>query len=95
MRNAARTDANQTKIVAAMRKAGASVWISKLPVDLTVGAGGMTCLVEIKTTTGIRNPRPKKYTKLQKDFMLTWKGGPVATITDVEGALNLVRAMLG
>jgi hypothetical protein len=30
---------------------------------------------------------------LQQDFMGQWRGGTVATITDVDGALRLVAAM--
>lgn len=86
MRYAARVDANQADIVAALRDAGCSVWIIGLPVDLVLGKGGNTVMVEIKTAKG-------KYTKLQKDFMTHWKGGPVATIRDVEGALTLARTL--
>ena len=51
MRRAARVDANQAEIVAALRQAGASVWIIGIPVDLLVGFRGMTIAVEIKTIT--------------------------------------------
>ena len=93
MRHAARVDANQAEIVEALRKAGASVWIIGLPVDLLLGHAGKTMPVEVKTTTGKRNPKPAKHTQLQKDFMLNWRGGPVATVTDVEGALRVLRVM--
>jgi peptide chain release factor 1 len=42
--------------------------------------------VEIKTEDG-------DYTPHQRKFMATWKGGPVATIRDVEGALTLARSL--
>ena len=92
-RYAARVDANQSDIVSALRKAGAYVWIVGLPVDLLCGVAGQTILVEIKTLTGKRNPKAASYTPLQEAFMRDWLGGPVVTVTDVEGALRVV-AML-
>ena len=86
MRYAARLDGNQAAIVEALRAAGCYVWVIGLPVDLLVGVGGKTALVEIKTAKG-------RHTALQADFMQHWKGGTVATIRDVEGALTLARAM--
>ena len=76
-----------------MRAAGASVWPIKLPVDLLVGVNGVTALVECKTLTGKRNPKPSRYTDLQRDFMAAWRGGPVVTVTDAEGALRAVRVV--
>ena len=93
MRYAARVDANQPEIVDALRKAGASVWIIGLPVDLLVGFRGKTMLMEVKTMTGKRAPKAAKHTQLQKDFMLDWGGGAVSTVTDVEGALRALEVM--
>jgi|TARA_R110000823_G_scaffold226788_1_gene354322 hypothetical protein len=93
MRRAAKVDANQAAIVSALRDAGASVWVIGLPVDLVIGVAGTTALAEVKTLTGKRNPKPASYTPLQQAFMTTWAGGPVATLTDVEGALRLVATM--
>lgn len=93
MRHAARVDANQAEIVAALRKAGASVWIIGLPVDLLVGFRGQSLLMEVKTITGKREPKPSKHTQLQKDFMLDWRGGAVSTVTDVEGALRALGVL--
>lgn len=93
MRHAARVDANQAEIVAALRAAGALVWIIGLPVDLLVGHAGQTALVEVKTLTGKRNPKAAKHTKLQRDFMASWQGGTVATVTDVESALRVLGVM--
>ena len=93
MRRAAKVDANQNAIVSAMRSAGATVCVIGLPVDLLVGAHGKTALVEVKTLTGKRAPKAAGYTPLQEAFMQTWRGGPVATITDVAGALALVRTL--
>lgn len=93
MRHAARVDANQAEIVAALRAAGASVWIIGLPVDLLVGYRGQSLLMECKTLTGKRNPKPARHTQLQKDFMLSWAGGPVSTVTDIEGALTALKVL--
>lgn len=93
MRRAARVDATQAEIVAALRSIGAKVWIVGLPVDLLVGYAGRTLLIECKCLTGKREPKPTKHTALQKAFMLDWRGGPVATVTDAEGAINAVMAM--
>jgi hypothetical protein len=63
------------------------VWVIGLPVDLLAGKNGKTVLIECKTARG-------KYTPLQEAFMSDWRGGTVATIRDVDGALALAR-MLG
>ena len=93
VRHAARVDANQAEIVAALRQAGASVWIIGLPVDLLVGFRGQSLLMEVKTTTGKRNPKPARHTELQKGFMLDWRGGAVSTVTDVDGALRALGVL--
>jgi hypothetical protein len=95
---AARTDSNKTAIVAALRAAGATVYDLRRPVDLLVGYTdakglGHTLPMEVKTTTGKRNPKAAAYTDGQSLFLRTWKGGPVATVTDVEGALRAIGAL--
>jgi hypothetical protein len=98
-RYAARVDSNQAEIVEALRAAGASVWVLGLPLDLLVGVpkkdgnGGATVLMEVKVLVGKKNPRPKDHTPLQRDFLDSWRGGPVATVTDVEGAMRVLRVM--
>ena len=91
MRRAARTDANKAEIVAEFEAWGCSVYDVKQPVDLLVGANMKTCLVEIKD--GSKPPSAQKYTKAQIAFMATWKGGPVATVRDVEGARMVARML--
>lgn len=93
MRRAARVDETQDAIVAAFRDAGASVWIIGLPVDLLIGKHGKTALVECKRLEGKRQPKPARYTELQVSFLLDWRGGPVATVTDVAGALRVLATM--
>jgi hypothetical protein len=103
MRRAARVDANQAAIVEALRAAGAYVWVIGLPVDLLIGfnattglkTNGHTLLMEVKTLTGKREPRAKGYTDLQRDFLASWTGGPVATVTDVESALRALETLKG
>jgi len=87
MRYAARVDATQEQIVSALRAAGAYVWIIGLPVDLLVGYGGVTYLVEVKSG-------PKKaLTKLQQDFFAKWVGGRLERIEGPEQALRMIGAI--
>ncbi len=95
MRRAARVDANQALIVEAMRKCGATVWIIGLPVDLLIGCNGKTALAEVKILQGKRKPKAAGYTDLQTEFMSSWRGGTVATLTDVDSALRLLAVMRG
>ena len=85
MRRAARTDANQTEIVQALRTAGASVtllhMVGKGCPDLLVGHNGKTLLIECKTAKGSK-------TVDQIEWWDQWKGGPVAMVRDVDGALR-------
>lgn len=91
-RYAARVDANQGQVVDALRQAGATVWVIGLPVDLLVGYRGVTLLMEVKTKAGKLAPKAKPHTRLQKDFLLSWTGGPVATVTSAEDALICIGA---
>jgi hypothetical protein len=85
MRHAARVDTNQQAIVAALRAAGAYVWIIGLPVDILVGYKNHTFLVEIKTTS------KKRLTKLQEDFFQYWPGGTLCRVDSPEAALQMLR----
>lgn len=91
MRRAARTDANKAEIVEAFRSEGCVVYDLKQPVDLLVGKSGWTLLVEIKD--GKKSPSRRGYTDAQKAFLATWTGGPVATVTDVAGAVTAARTL--
>lgn len=95
MRRAARVDATQAEIVAALRAGGAYVWISGLPLDLIVGFEGKTALVECKVLTGVKKRKQSRFTALQTAFMREWVGGTVATVTDADGALRLLEVMRG
>lgn len=87
MRYAFRRDANETEIVAALRKAGAYVWVIGLPVDLLVGYKNHTFLVECKTTS------KKRLTSLQADFFKNWSGSTLARIDSVEAALRMIGVL--
>ena len=65
MRRAARVDASQAEIVAALRAGGAYVWIAGLPLDLIVGFQGKTALVECKVLTGVKKRTQSRFTDLQ------------------------------
>jgi hypothetical protein len=84
MRYAARTDENQAAIVKALRNAGAYVWIIGLPVDLLVGYGNHSFLVEIKRDS------KAPLTPLQADFFESWCGGTLARIDSPEAALRMI-----
>jgi hypothetical protein len=88
---AERVDANQGEIVRALEKAGASVIVIGRPVDLLVGLRGVTLLVEVK------NPE-SRYGKKgangnQRDFMATWRGGPVSLVDGPEAALRALGVL--
>jgi hypothetical protein len=91
MRYAARTDANKLAIVSALRAAGATVYDLRQPVDLLVGIGGRTLLIEIKD--GTKPPSKRRHTPMQESFLATWRGGAVATIDSVDAALRIIGAM--
>ena len=93
MRRAARVDATQAEVVAALRAAGAYVWIIGLPLDLLVGFADKTAVVEVKVLTGVKKRKQSRFTALQEAFMREWPGGTVATVTDAEGALRLLEVM--
>jgi hypothetical protein len=95
VRHAARVDKNQSEIVACLRDAGATVWIIGLPVDLLIGYNGKTALAEVKILQGKKKPKAAGYTDLQVQFMQSWNGGTVATLTDVESAIRLLAVMRG
>jgi hypothetical protein len=87
MRYASRRDANEAEIVAALRAAGAYVWIIGLPVDLLVGFKNHTFLVEIK------NGSRKRLTPLQEDFFKFWSGSTLARIDGPEAALRMIGVL--
>jgi Holliday junction resolvase len=92
MRHAARIDANQEQIVAALRAMGATVRIvtqgNGLP-DLLVGFRGMTILMEVKD--GQKVPSARKLTSAEQKFFDEWSGGIVAIVNSVDEAIDLLK----
>ena len=92
---AARVDANQAEIVEALRKAGASVQLLHTVgdgcPDLLVGYSSKTALLEIKD--GAKPMSAQKLTPDQQEWHAGWKGGTLAIVRDVEGALRVLRVM--
>ena len=89
MRYAARTDANQREIIAALEAVGASVFPSfrlggGFP-DLVVGFRGATYLLEVKTPTG-------RLTPAEERFFAQWRGH-AAVVHDAEEALRAIGAV--
>lgn len=91
MRRANRIDDNQNEIVAALRKAGATVRIISqgegIP-DLLVGFKGLTFLFEVKD--GNKPPSARELTPLEAKFFMEWRGGMVAIVKSVEEALAIL-----
>jgi len=85
VRRAARIDANQDQVIAALRAAGAYVWIIGLPVDLLVGYKGHTMLMEIKD-----GPK-KRLTALQEAFFAKWIGGTLVRVDGPDAALRALK----
>lgn len=90
MRRASRTDANQAAIVAALRRAGASVQplhaVGQGCPDLLVGYRGQTLLLEVKD--GAKPPSARRLTPDQVDWHAAWRGSPVAVVCTVSEALE-------
>jgi len=84
MRYAAKVDSNQDAIVSTLRAAGAYVWIIGLPVDLLVGHGNHSYLMEIKRDSKSR------MTPLQTDFFKNWTGGTLCRVDSPDAALRMI-----
>lgn len=88
MRRRAKSDANQTAIVKALRQIGASVAITSrlgegFP-DLAVGRAGRTLLLEVKD--GTRKPSERKLTPDEQRFKDSWTGH-YAVVGSIEQAI--------
>ena len=92
MRYANRIDANQNKIVDALRKAGAVVRIISqgdgIP-DLLVGYRGYTILMEVKD--GDKVPSARKLTEAEQKFFDDWRGGMSVIVNSVEEAIETLN----
>ncbi len=89
-----RTDANHAAIMRHLRTLGCSVKdVSMVPgfVDLVVGTGRVTELVEIKD--GSKPPSAQKLTPAEERFWLTWAGRTPHVVRDLAQASRLVELM--
>jgi hypothetical protein len=95
MRRAAKTDRNQTEIVEAMRKAGATVQslaaVGQGVPDLLVGYCNRTALIEVKD--GSKPPSARQLTPDQQQWHQNWQGGTLAVVPDVDAALRVLKLM--
>lgn len=94
MRRAAKVDANQAEIVAALRKVGATVQSlaatgSGVP-DLLVGFRGNTFLIEVKD--GRLPPSARELTPDQIEWHVEWRGGACTVVNSVGEALAFIGA---
>ena len=93
MRRAAKVDANQTAIVEALRKAGATVQslaaIGDGCPDLLVGINGWTLLMEVKD--GEKVPSARKLTSDQVIWHSRWMGGTLCIVESVDSALRFLN----
>lgn len=94
MRRAAHTDANQTAIVAALRKVGAKVTslaaVGGGVPDLLVGFRGVNVLLEVKNPE--QSKRDQRLRKSQREFHATWPGKVAVVRTAEEAVLAVVEA---
>ena len=88
---AAAVDANQSDIVDAYRKAGATVTVlSRVGMgcpDLLVGHRGVNYLVEVKD--GDKPPSAQKLTPFQVDWHRDWRG-QVSVVNSIDAALGVI-----
>lgn len=92
VRRRARTDSNQSEIVAAFRQAGASVAITSalghgFP-DLVVGFRGRNLLVEVKPGDA-KDPRQHQLSEDEQRFVDGWRG-QYQKVESIEDALALL-----
>ena len=93
MRRAARVDANQSEIITALRKVGATVqplhMVGGGCPDLLVGYRGRNVLLEVKD--GAKPMSARKLTKDEVDWINEWRG-TVVVVYNVDEALFEIGA---
>lgn len=93
---ACKVDSNHVAIVAALRKAGATVQslagVGKGVPDLLVGIRGKTALFEVKD--GAKVPSARKLTEDQLKWHAVWQGGTLAVVDSPEAALRMLAVMV-
>ena len=92
---AAKIDANQTEIVAALRAAGANVQslagVGKGVPDLLVGIAGKLALFEVKDGKKVKSAQ--KLTPDQVEWHKKWEGYPVCLVDGPESALRMLGVL--
>lgn len=94
MRTAARVDANQNQVIAALRRVGATVepihMLGKGRPDLLVGFRGQNYLLELKD--GSKPPSARRLTPDEERWRADWRG-QAAVAGDIESALRCIGAL--
>lgn len=90
-RRAAKRDASEPEVVAALEQLGFSVCRLDQPVDLLVGFRGRTHIVEVKTGT---KGYGKGLNENQQIFADNWRGSPVVTLRSRDDALTFGQAVM-
>ena len=95
MRRAARVDANQSKVVAALREIGATVetihMLGRGVPDLLVGYCGRNLLLEVKD--GDKPPSARKLTTDEQEWHSNWRGD-VMVVNSADEAVFKVMELL-
>ena len=95
MRRAAKVDANQREVVAALRDAGATVQllhaVGEGCPDLLVGYKGLNMLLEVKD--GSKPPSAQKLTPQQEIWHRDWRGHRVV-VNSPEAALAAIGVIV-
>lgn len=94
MRRSARVDANQTEIVTALRRVGATVQITsqlKNAFDLLVGYNGKLFIVEVKDGNKPKSARKLTSGELKCKESFERVGVSYHIVKSVEDALNLIQ----
>ncbi len=93
VRRAAKVDANQPAIIAALRAVGCSVQplhtVGQGCPDLLVGKAGRTFVMEIKD--GAKPPSERKLTPDQIAWHGAWRGVPVLVVIDEAQAIRHIE----
>lgn len=91
---AAKVDANQPAIVAALRKVGATVEplhrVGQGCPDLAVGFRGVNYLIEVKD--GSKPPSARKLNAVQVEWHQSWAGA-VAVASNIDEALAVIGVL--
>lgn len=92
-RRAAKVDANQRAVIAALEAAGCVVYVIRQPVDLLVGIRGQWIPCEVKD--GRKPASGRKLKPSQEAFMdaCCRAGLPVLVLTGPEQAVEALEAM--